>query len=211
MVDVEHLGEGPGLEPQSVSDQCPLEVTHTTLPTLDALLEGGDGARRQSIDAPTDIFRGLALVEEARNPQLLVGADVEGFLVVDIVGDAHQAVSLPLPYQSEELSHIGPELLFAEDGVDRGQYKRLIAQPATQLPHAVHAAGRRLDDELQGHPASLAYLLQMRTYLGHLLIADGYYLCGPVGHENAQQTVDQPFTAHLHQRLRTVNPFLSEP
>ena len=46
----------------------------------------------------------------------------------------------------------------------------------------------------------------MACHIGHVLVADDDNLRGMVCQEDAQQTVDEALTAHLHQRFEASTP-----
>ena len=197
VVDIEHLREGVSLQAKTISHEGPLEITHTTLTTLYATTQRSYALGSKTIDAATNVLGGIAGVEEARDTQIIIGRDVKRFLVVDIIGNTHQSVSLATRDESLESLNISSKLLLAEDGIDGGKYKRLIVKPTTQFPHAVHATGCGLDNELEGDIAPLADRFEVVPYSRHLLVTDNHHLRSAIGHKDPQETVDEPFAVNL--------------
>ena len=129
MIDVEYLREAISLELKSAGYQCALEVAHPTIAALNASAQSVDTLRCETIDTATDEFRIVAGIEEACDVHSIGSADIQRFLVVDIVGYSHESVDNALG--SEELESVGIHLEFvlAEDSVDRSKDERLIAEP----------------------------------------------------------------------------------
>ena len=93
-----------------------------------------------------------------------------------------------------------------KDGVNSGQHEEFVPKIPAQHVETVHGTGCRLNDETQGYGLTCQPFIlnvhQMACHIGHVLVADDNNLRGMVCQEDAQQTVDETLTAHLHQWFR---------
>ncbi len=231
MVNVKHLGEGKGQQTAAVADECPLEVAHALLATLYAAVQRSEGILLQSVDAGGDklslfregkVERGEWRVErEGRNviESCYLHSSLstfhsgncpypQRFLVIYEVGHAHQPVSVA----QAEGPDVVAELRFPENGIYRGQHKGPAMQIRTNLVEAVHAAGRALHHEAQGHrPAVQPVALhgcQMLSDLCHTVVADDNNLLSVVVHKNADEPVNESLAPYPDQWFRQCNALM---
>ena len=114
MVDVENLSEGESPQAQALSNKGALEVAHARLAPKDAPVEHIDASGCQSVDTSRDEVGMVCLVEESRDAAIVGHPYVQGFLVVDKVGDAHQRIDI---VGLTEGADIATKLFFAENSV----------------------------------------------------------------------------------------------
>ena len=211
MVYVEDLRERPSFQFETILQECPLEVPHTLFPTRHTVMERIQRTGCQGVDTRTDITRMVTMVQKCGDPQIVICTDKEGLLVIDIVRDAHQTVSLTCFEETDECLHEGTKLFLPEDRVDGSQHKRAVVKPPAQFPHAVHGTGCGLHDQPQRQSISLLYGKEVFLHLSHLLVTDDSHFRSCLSLEDSQQSVDQLFTVHLDQRLRYRIAFFCQP